>query len=230
MLRRNVDLQILLFNNRIYGLTKGQYSPTSRVGQVSPSTPLGSVDTPVLPAAIALGAGGRFVARAYDTAQKRLPALLRRAHDHRGASFVELLQNCPVYNDGAFEAVTDRKRAAVEQLWVENGQPLRFGAKGEQGLRIKPGRLELEVVTVGENGVRDEDILVHDETNRPLAFLLAQLETPTVFGVLYCEDAPAYDAAVHAQLEQAVAARGAGDLAALLASGHTWTVSGGDAE
>src|SRR5260370_38567260 len=147
VLRRNVDLQIVLFNNEIYGLTKGQYSPTSRRGTTSPSTPRGSVDYPVSACAFALGAGARVVARSVDTLQPHLVGVLRRAHAHRGASFVEVVQTCVVFNDGVFAAFTAKDGAADTQLHVEHGKPLRLGAETNQGLRLKPGTLALEVVT-----------------------------------------------------------------------------------
>ncbi|MFW6031625.1 MAG: 2-oxoacid:ferredoxin oxidoreductase subunit beta [Myxococcota bacterium] len=225
VLRRNVDLQILLFNNRVYGLTKGQYSPTSSTGQVTPSTPYGSIDDPVSPIPYALGANARFVARCYDTAQKQFGGILQRAHDYQGAAFVEILQNCPVFNDGEFDAVTDRKTAAEHQLWAEHGKPLVFGSKdAPKGLVLSKGGLGLDVVELGGD-YSEEDVLVHDERNVTLAFLLAQLVSPTVMGVLYCEPTPAsYDRAVRAQTEQQREKHGEGDLNALLRSGHTWTV------
>src|SRR3989440_5074159 len=146
VLRRNVDLQIVLFNNEIYGLTKGQYSPTSRRGTRSPSTPLGSIENPVSACAFALGSGARFVARSVDTQQPHLIGVLRRAHAHRGASFVEVFQNCVVFNDGAFDSFTAKDGAADTQLHVEHGKPLIFGARRDRGLRLKPGTLELEEI------------------------------------------------------------------------------------
>jgi 2-oxoglutarate ferredoxin oxidoreductase subunit beta len=231
-LRRNVGFKILLFNNEIYGLTKGQYSPTSRRGTTSPSTPRGSVDYPVSACAFALGAGARFVARSVDTLQPHLVGMLRRAHAHRGASFVEVFQNCVVFNDGAFDAFTAKEDAANTQLHVEHGKPLIFGAEKNRGLRLKPGKLELEVVTIGEAEVTSGDVLAHDETNRALATLLVALEPPTfpvALGVLYCNPAPSFEAEVRAQTEAAGAARrgqGAPDLAELLLGAEgTWTVS-----
>ena len=150
VLRRNIDLQIMLFNNQIYGLTKGQYSPTSQVGKVTPSSPLGSIDQPVVPARFALGARATFVARAFDTS-KKLPDALSAARQHEGASFIEILQNCPVFNDGVFDLITDRKTGPAYQLWLEHGQPMKFGANGEKALRLKPETLSLEVVTIGED-------------------------------------------------------------------------------
>jgi 2-oxoglutarate/2-oxoacid ferredoxin oxidoreductase subunit beta len=228
VLRRNVDLQILMFNNRIYGLTKGQYSPTSLVGLRTPSTPMGSIDMPVNPALFALGANARFVARGIDTVTKALGDLFKRAPAHRGASFLEILQNCPVFNDGAWDHVTAREVSSELQLWVEHGQPLVFGSARDKGLRSCDGGRAVEVVTLGQDGVTEADLLVHDETNRPLAFLLAQLQPPTfpmVFGVLYCDPAPSYDTSVAAQTQAATSKSGAGDMNALLRSGHTWTVA-----
>ncbi len=223
MLRRNVDVQMILFNNRIYGLTKGQYSPTSLIGLRSPSTPLGSVDMPVTPALLALGAGARFVARSVDTLAKHLGPTFVAAREHRGTSFIEVLQNCPVFHDGAWDHVKDKSRSDAI-LMLEHGKPMLFG--DNKGLRLKPNSLELEIVTVGEDGISEADVLVHDETSRPMAFLLAGLEPPSfpiALGVLLREPAPSYDASVLAQVE-AAQAKAPGDLDALLRAGHTWTV------
>jgi 2-oxoglutarate/2-oxoacid ferredoxin oxidoreductase subunit beta len=224
VLRRNVDLQIILFNNEIYGLTKGQYSPTSRRGTRSPSTPVGSVDNPVSPCLFALGAGARFVARAVDTQQAQLVDVLTRAHAHRGASFLEVFQNCVVYNDGVFDAFTEKAVAPDHQLIVRHGEPLRFGKDGARGLRLRPGTLELEVVEAGAGGVSAGELLVHDESNRTLATLLAGLEPPDfpmALGVLYCDPAPTYEREVHEQL--ALAGK-PGSLDELLRKGRTWEV------
>ena len=228
VLRRNVDLQFLLFNNEIYGLTKGQYSPTSRPGTRSPSTPQGSLEAPVSATAFALGAGARFVARSVDTLQKHLPEVLIRAARHRGASFVEILQNCIVYNDNVFGAITDRAIAEEAQIHVVHGEPLVFGKERSKGLRLKPGGLELEVVTLGE-GPGEDDLLRHDETSRPLATLLAAMQPPTLplaLGVLYCDPGDSYDRQLHEQMETAQSKGRNRDLNALLRGGHTWTVSG----
>ncbi len=218
VLRRNVDLQIILFNNEIYGLTKGQYSPTSRRGTRSPSTPLGSIEYPVSACGFALGAGARFVARSVDTMQAHLVATLKRGHAHRGASFVEILQNCVVFNDAVFDHVTGKEVAADAQILVEHGKPLLFGKNKEKALRLKPGKLELEIVPTGS------DALIHDETNRPLAQLLAALEPPfpAAMGVLYCNPAASYEQEVYAQ---AGGSKGTGDLDALLNSERTWEVT-----
>jgi 2-oxoglutarate ferredoxin oxidoreductase subunit beta len=226
-LRRNVDMQILLFNNEIYGLTKGQYSPTSQTGTRSPSTPYGSVDRPVSAAQFALGAGGRFIARSADILQKHLPVVLQRAYENKGASFVEIFQNCIVYNDGVFKHFTEKGAQADMQIHVEHGKPLIFGAESSKGLRMKQGLLELEVVTIGEDGVTEADILLHDETNRPLAMLLAAMQPPSfpvALGVLYCAPAPTYDGAVHDQINTIKSEKGAGDFDKLLHRGHTWEV------
>ncbi len=227
VIRRNLDVQFLLFNNEIYGLTKGQYSPTSRVGTRSPSTPMGSVDRPVSATMFALGAGARFVARGIDTQQKVLPGVLARAHAHRGMSFVEIFQNCIVYNDGVFDDFTHRSVAADCQLHVEHGKPLLFGENGTAGLRMKAGALALEVVTVGEAGVSEADILVHDETNRMQAMMLAGLEGPdfpVALGVLYNDPAPTYEGAVREQIAAAKAKGASSDLNEMMRGGHTWTV------
>ncbi len=233
LLRRNVDVQFLLFNNEIYGLTKGQYSPTSHSGTRSPSSPTGSLEQPVSASLFALGAGARFVARAVDTAQAYLPGILKRAHAHRGASMVEIFQNCIVYNDGVHAAFTERDIAADTQVLVEHGKPLVFGANRDKGLRLRPESLALEAVVLGENGVSDADLVVHDETNRELAGMLAAMEPPAMpvaLGVLYCNPAQSYDRSVAEQIK-AAKARGAkagkpAGVNAILRAGNTWTVPG----
>ena len=226
-LRRNVDLNILLFNNEIYGLTKGQYSPTSRVGQRSPSTPLGSVDSPAQPCVFALGCNARFIARGIDVQAKELSELFKRARDHKGASFVELIQNCIVYNDAVFANFTDKDVAADMQLHVKHGQPMLYGKECNKGLRLNFETLELEKVVIGENGVTEKDILVHNEKNRVLAGLLSALrppEFPEVLGVIYCDPTTSYDAAVTAQ-DAIARAKGPGDLDKLMRTGNTWSVT-----
>ncbi len=227
LLRRNVDVQFLLFNNEIYGLTKGQNSPTSRKGTRTPSTPMGSLASPVSACVFALGAGARFVARTVDTMQKHLPPVLMRAHDHTGTSFVEIIQNCIVYNDGVFDYFTDKSAAAENQIHVEHGAPLLFGSDGNKGLRVDPTTLDLEVIVVGENGVIENDVLIHNETNRTLAGLLSRMEPPDfpkAMGVIYCDPAPTYDTELHAR----VSAARVDDMEATfndrLRKGHTWTV------
>jgi 2-oxoglutarate ferredoxin oxidoreductase subunit beta len=223
-LRRNIDLNILLFNNQIYGLTKGQYSPTSEVGKVTKSSPMGSVDFPFNPITIALGANATFVARSVDVEQKHLGETLKRAHNHRGASFVEILQNCNIFNDGAFNDVTDKAIKADHQLVLEHGKPLIFGKHRDKGVRMNGNRPE--VVTLG-NGVTEAELIVHDETNLALAFMLGNFQAPlpTPIGVFYATSRPTYDAAMNAQLAEARAKQGEGNLADLLKRGDTWTVS-----
>ncbi len=226
VLRRNVDIQILLCNNEIYGLTKGQYSPTSDSGLKTPSSPTGSVDSPLKPLVFSLGAGARFVSRGYDT-QKNLPEIFKRAHAHKGASMVEILQNCIVYNDAVFDDVLARDVAAERQIHVDHGQPLIFGPEKNKGLMLNTRSLSLEVVTIGENGVSEEDILVHDEKNKMIATLLAGMDGPdfpTAFGVLYCDPAPTYELSVEHQMDEAKQASSAPSMDALLREGHTWEV------
>jgi 2-oxoglutarate ferredoxin oxidoreductase subunit beta len=226
VLRRNVNLQILLFNNEIYGLTKGQASPTSRRGTRTPSTPRGSIDPALRPCNFALGAGARFVARSIDTAQAHLGEVLKRAHAHQGAAFVEIFQNCVVFNDAVFEEFTAKDVAPGRQIHVQHGRPLLFGAEKQQGLRLKPHLLELEVVTVGENGVTADDILVHDQTNHLLATMLSELQPPDfpmAIGVLYDSPSPSYERELYAQIEEERGKTKA-DFNALLHGAHTWRV------
>jgi 2-oxoglutarate ferredoxin oxidoreductase subunit beta len=228
VLRRNVDLKIILFNNEIYGLTKGQYSPTSRQGTRSPSTPGGSVDYPVSPGAFALGAGARFIARAIDTAHPHLVTVLKRAHAHRGASFVEVFQNCLVFNDDVFHDFTDKGLAPDAQLHAEQGKPLLFGKNKEKGLRLNRESLALEVVSLGADGVTERDVLVHDEKNRGLAAMLLALQPPAfpmTLGVIYCDPVSTYEQAVYSQIPPGADATKA-DIEKLLHQGHTWTVAG----
>ena len=223
ILRRNVDVNVLLFNNRIYGLTKGQYSPTSEIGKVTKSTPMGSVDQPFDPLALALGADSTFVARSVDVEAKHLQEVLRRAHAHRGASFVEILQNCNVFNDGAFENLTDKASKGDHTLVLEHGKPMIFGSKRDKGIRLRG--FVPEVVTLGE-GVSESDLLVHDETDSTIAAFLSRLgppDFPTPIGVLYAVDRPTYDQAANEQIA-AAKARGRADVGALLRRGESWVV------
>ncbi|MFQ5704947.1 MAG: 2-oxoacid:ferredoxin oxidoreductase subunit beta [Gemmatimonadales bacterium] len=229
ILRRNVDLQIILFNNEIYGLTKGQYSPTSRPGTKSPSTPLGSIEAPVSPALLALGAGGRFVARGIDTQQPKLVETLKRARANRGASFVEIFQNCKIYNDGVFDEFTDKSVSTEMQIHLEHGKPLLFGKDGSRGVRLKCGALELETVDLEQDGISPDEVLIHDETNLGLAAMLASMRPPrfpVALGVLYCRPKKPYDESVLAQMAEAAAGNGNADLNALFRQGQTWTVAG----
>jgi 2-oxoglutarate ferredoxin oxidoreductase subunit beta len=227
VLRRNVDLQVILFNNEIYGLTKGQYSPTSRRGTRTPSTPQGSVDNPLNPASFALGSGARFVARSVDTQMAHLVDVIKRAHAHRGASFVEIFQNCVVYNDAVFANFTEKAVAAENQLPLEHGKPMIFGKARDKGIRIRPGTLELEVVNLGDS-ITVADLLVHDEKDRTVADLLVRRgppDFPVALGVIYHDPAPTYDRDALAQVKADGLVKA--DLNAVLRRGRTWTIGGG---
>jgi 2-oxoglutarate ferredoxin oxidoreductase subunit beta len=226
-LRRNVNLTILLFNNQIYGLTKGQYSPTSEVGKVTKSTPFGSVDHPFNPISLAIGSEASFVARTHDMDRQHMMETFRRAHDHRGAAFVEIYQNCNVFNDGAFETITSKSARGSMLIPLTHGQPVRFGEQGEKGVVMDRGRARVvDVADVGEAA-----LVVHDETDPDptVAFALSRLAAgptvPTPVGVFRAVERPDYGAEVSRQLEDARASQGPGDLAALLRSGATWEVS-----
>ena len=226
-LRRNVNLTILMFNNQIYGLTKGQYSPTSELGKVTKSTPFGSIDQPFNPLSVALGAEASFVARTHDLDRKHMTEVFRAAHAHRGASFVEILQNCNVFNDGAFEDITGREKRSEMIIDLHHGEQVRFGADRQRGVVMGvDGQLRIvEVADVGE-----ESLLVHDaHRNDPsLAFALARLSSdvhsPTPMGVFRSVERPDYGAGVSTQLLQASQRKGPGDLAELLRSNGTWQV------
>ncbi|HXF97278.1 MAG TPA: 2-oxoacid:ferredoxin oxidoreductase subunit beta [Gaiellaceae bacterium] len=225
-LRRNVNLRILMFNNRIYGLTKGQYSPTSELGKVTKSTPMGSLDHPFNPISVAIGAEATFVARAIDTDKKGLTEVLGEAARHRGAAFVEILQNCNIYNDGAFDYAREEKE---NRIYLRHGEPIRFGAEMEKGV-VQDADGSARVVEVAEVG--EQALLVHDAGHREpsLAFALSRLTWETdgavPLGVFRSVARPVYDDLMAEQLETARAQRGEGDLAALLRSGDTWVVEG----
>ncbi|MCA9066302.1 MAG: 2-oxoacid:ferredoxin oxidoreductase subunit beta [Planctomycetaceae bacterium] len=227
VIRRNVDLNIVLFNNQIYGLTKGQYSPTSPAGKKTKSTPYGSVDNPVSPLSVALGCEASFVARSVDVDIKHLAETLKRAAEHRGTSFVEVYQDCNVFNTGAFDYAADKSTRADNVIYLEHGKPLRFGKNNEKGVRLLPGGRP-EVVTLG-NGVTEDDLLFHDETadNAGHAFLLTQMrhpEFPEPMGVFRAVQRPIYNEAVENQMADALSRLGEGNLEDLLAEGDTWTV------
>jgi 2-oxoglutarate/2-oxoacid ferredoxin oxidoreductase subunit beta len=226
-LRRNVDIKILLFNNRIYGLTKGQYSPTSEFGKVTKSTPFGSADQPLDPSSFALGANATFVARSIDTEAPHLSEVIRRAARHSGSAFVEIYQNCNVFNDGAFDDFTERAVKAERQIRVEHGKPLLFGEGNNKGLVLNTKTFALEVKTVGEGGISVEDVLVHDETNPMLAYMLTKMafpEFPVALGVLYAVIRPTYDGTLRQQQSAARAKSGAGNLQKLLLGSSTWEI------
>jgi 2-oxoglutarate ferredoxin oxidoreductase subunit beta len=225
-LRRNLDLKILVFDNRIYGLTKGQLSPTSEAGKVTKSTPFGSVDHPFNPLALALGAGATFVARGVDTYAPHLKEILKAAGTHRGAAFVQIFQNCNIFNDGAFTAVREKDRRDDHVVHLRHGEPLVFGKARDRGIRL--GRdFRPEVVQLG-NGLAEDDLLVHDETAPAAhAFLLAQLgppDFPVPIGILRRSQAPTFDGEMRAQIDAIQKSRGTGDLARLIGAGETWVV------
>jgi 2-oxoglutarate ferredoxin oxidoreductase subunit beta len=223
-LRRNVNFKILLFNNRIYGLTKGQYSPTSELGKVTKSTPMGSLDWPFNPLSLAIGAEATFVARAIDTDKAGMSDVLRAAAQHRGSAFVEIFQNCPIFNDDAWQFVRDDKEG-VNRIALRDGEPIRWGADHEKGLRQRADG-SIEVCAAD-----DPNVLVHDASHPTpsLAFALSRVtqerDNGTPVGVFRNVDRPVYDDLMSEQLEAAVEKRGAGDLAALLHSGETWTIA-----
>ncbi len=226
-IRRNLDINIILFNNRIYGLTKGQYSPTSEFGKKTKSTPFGSVDYPLHPISVALGAEATFVARSIDVHVKHLAGVLEAAARHKGVSFVEIYQNCNIFNDGAFEYAADRKQRFDNVIELEHGAPLRFGKNKEKGVRWNGSNME--VVTVGGNGITENDLLIHDEKAETpsLAFLLSRMTYPNYpepIGVFRNIEHDSYDALIQSQVQQAVESAGERTIESLFHSGETWTV------
>jgi 2-oxoglutarate ferredoxin oxidoreductase subunit beta len=229
ILRRNFNLNILLFNNEIYGLTKGQYSPTSEEGKITKSTPMGSIDHPFNPAALALGADGTFIARSMDRDPVHLKEMLRRANAHKGTSFLEIYQNCNVFNDGAFEVFTEKSSKKQETLFVENGKPLVFGANADKGIKLdgfKPVVVELN------NETSANDLWIHDEKDRVKAGILSRFfdrninepHYPRPFGVFYTEDRYCYEEALNKQVEDAIAKKGPGHLDKLLSGREVWEI------
>jgi 2-oxoglutarate ferredoxin oxidoreductase subunit beta len=227
MLRRNMDLKVILFNNQIYGLTKGQYSPTSPLGSRTKSTPAGSIDNPVSALCYAIGSEATFVARSVDIDIKHLTMVLDRAAHHRGTAFVEVYQDCNVFNHDAFLYATDKKVKADNVVYLEHGKPLVFGKEVKKGIRLNG--MQPEIVELGK-GITEDDLLFHDEqaAEPNLAFLLARMrhpEFPEPLGVFRDVPRPAYDLEVDRQIESAVLKSGEGDLEALLNSGDTWVVN-----
>ncbi|MEZ4333530.1 MAG: 2-oxoacid:ferredoxin oxidoreductase subunit beta [Myxococcota bacterium] len=228
-IRRNLDCQILLFNNRIYGLTKGQYSPTSQLGLKTKSTPQGSIDYPIDPIAFALGCGATFVARSVDVDAKHMQEVLTRAHQHKGTAFVEILQNCPVFHDGVWEEMQDRKTRPTTTLTLEQGQPLVFGpADARKGIVLANGVPTVVDLAADEDPIA-KGVIVHDERSSTSAYagMLATLQRPDFpipVGVFRAVAKPTYEDLLQSQVDAAVKQRGRGDLQALLHSGDTWQI------
>ena len=227
-IRRNLDINIVLFNNRIYGLTKGQYSPTSPLGKVTKSTPSGSIDNPLHPLSIAIGCEATFVARSIDVNIKHLGEVLQRGAEHKGTAFIEVYQNCNIFNDGAWNYATDRASKADTVLQLEHNKPLIFGKNRDKGIRLNG--LDPEVVELGK-GITEDDLLFHDEKapEPSLAYLLSRLRHedgfPEPIGVFRAVDAPKYDVELNKQVKEAIASKGQGDSNKLFSSGETWTVA-----
>jgi len=227
--RRNIDIKILLFNNRIYGLTKGQYSPTSEKGKKTKSTPLGSIDYPFNPLALAIGSGATFIARSLDRDAKHLQAMMKRAAEHKGTAFIEVFQNCNIFNDGAFELLTEKETKADNVLFLEHGKPMLFGKNNEKGIKLDG--LNPKVININDGEFSINDIWVHDEfdPNTSRAHIISQFSEmeslPTPVGVLRQETKPTYEEEYHKQIENFKKTRGTGDLKKLLFSGNTWEVN-----
>lgn len=226
-LRRNVDLKILLFNNRIYGLTKGQYSPTSELGKKTKSSPTGTIEQPIHPVQVAIASEATFVARTLYSDLAHMGAVLEAAARHKGAAFVEILQNCRVFNDGAFDELVDRKTRDQHRIVLEHGRPIRFGPDRNLGLLVRG--LEPRIVDLSQGEAAEEDLLVHDShaEGPALASLLSTLEPPkfpTVLGVFRDVSRPTYDGALMARIAEQIERKGKGDLGDLLRSGTTWEV------
>jgi len=225
IIRRNIDVKILLFNNRIYGLTKGQYSPTSEQGKVTKSSPMGAPDYPVRPSSIAIAAEASFAARAIDIDVKHLEYVLERAAKHKGTAFVEIYQNCNIFNDGAFEYATDKTVKSDNTVYLEQGKPLIFGKDRDKGIRLNG--LRPDVVSIKD--VPADDLLVHDEKGpSSLAFLLSRMRQPDFpepLGVFRAVEQERYGEEVRKQIKKAVEQKGEGDLQKLITGSETWTVS-----
>jgi len=226
ILRRNVDVNILMFNNQIYGLTKGQYSPTSEMGKITKSTPFGSVDMPFNPASLALGSGGTFVARSLDRDPKHMQSIIRRAAEHKGTSFVEIYQNCNVFNDGAFFEFTEKETKPESVVFLEHGKPLVFGKENDKGIKLDG--FSPVVVSLKDGSHSVDDLLVHNEKDSTLAFILANMtynsELPRPVGIFLATDRPRYEVEMEKQIDSAISKRGKGSLEKLLNSGDTWVI------
>ncbi len=227
-LRRNIDLKIVLFNNRIYGLTKGQYSPTSEQGKKNKSAPMGTIDYPINPLSMAFAAEATFVGRSMDVDPKHLSAMIERLAHHKGSGVLEVYQNCNIFNDGAFKGFNEREVRDDRMLYLEHGKPLLFGKNKDKGIRLKG--VTPEVVTIGENGVTVDDVMVHDENaDEPnLSYIIGRMqypEYPVPMGVFRSVSKPTYEDMLNEQVESAIAAKGEGNLEKLINSGETWVIN-----
>jgi len=225
-LRRNLNIKVLLFNNQIYGLTKGQYSPTSQLGQITKSTPMGVIDTPFVPVSLALGAGATLVARTMDRDPKHLQEMVRRAEKHHGSAFIEIYQNCNVFNDGAFLLFTEKETRDDHVVYLEHEKPLVYGRNKDKGIRLNGFTPESVSITDGKYST--SDLLVHNENDSTLAFILANMihnpELPRVLGVFVSLDRPTYEEQMRDQIAKAKSKRGPADLQKLLDGDETWTI------
>ncbi|GMV53366.1 MAG: 2-oxoacid:ferredoxin oxidoreductase subunit beta [Chlorobi bacterium] len=228
-LRKNFNIKLLLFNNQIYGLTKGQYSPTSEKGKTTKTTPYGSLDQPFNPLELALGAKASFVARTLDRDPKHMQEVLRRAHKHTGGTFVEIYQNCPVFNDGTFFAYSDKETKKEAAIILEHGKPLVFGNSNELGIRLD-GTTPVVVTIGGDSGVSADDLWIHDETDRTKATIIARFpdittsQFPRPFGVVFAEERSVYEADMAAQIESIQQAKGNVPLNSVLSGSKTWQI------
>ena len=226
LIRRNIDVNVMLFNNQIYGLTKGQYSPTSEFGKVTKSTPYGSIDYPFNPVSLALGASGTFVARTMDRDPKHLQQIVKRAAEHKGTSFVEIYQNCNVFNDGAFFMFTEKESKDENVLYLEHDKPLIFGKERDKGIHLDGFRPTVVSLKDGKHSIGD--LIVHNENDSTLAFILANMtynaSLPRPVGIFLSIDRPTYESQMTLQIKNAVEKKGKGDLEKLLGSGDTWTI------
>ncbi len=224
--RRNIDVKILLFNNQIYGLTKGQYSPTSELGKITKSSPYGTVDHPFNPLLVALGAEASFVARALDRDAKHMQSVIKRAAQHKGTAFIEIYQNCNVFNDGAFFKFTEKETKDDNVVFLEHGKPMIFGKEKDKGIKLD-GFTPM-VVSLAEGKLSPSDLIVHNEKDTMLSFILSRMSNiphlPRPVGVVYAVERPLYEAEVERQIQQAVQKQGEGDLEKLLNHGETWTI------
>ncbi|MFC1481003.1 2-oxoacid:ferredoxin oxidoreductase subunit beta [Candidatus Neomarinimicrobiota bacterium] len=227
LLRRNIDVNVMMFNNRIYGLTKGQFSPTSEVGQLTKSSPMGNIDSPFNPPALALGAAATFIARGIDVEGKHLQQMIEASYRHAGTSFLEIYQNCLIFNDGAFAPLSDKSTKANHQLLLEHGKPLIFGQDNSMGIRMDGHRPQVVDLTTGKYSI--DDLAVHDKSDKMFALVMSELtymsDFPTPLGIIYESEQDTYEDKLYRQLDHAVEVQGKGDLKSLLHSGHTWTVS-----